>query len=413
MVPNSEGTNTMPSYVAFDHHDILVGQAAKNQVIKNPKNTIYDVKRLVGRRMDDPTIKLLTKNQLLSYEFIGNSAGFPKIYVNEGKVDYEPEEINALILSQLKKDAEKFAGCKITDVVITVPVRFNFTQRDSVRMSGKLAGFNVLGIVNEPTAAALAYGFDANTTDFKNIMIYDLVGGTFDVTVLTIGEGIVRVVKTGGNELLGGEDFTHSLMEYCLKMIKVGDKNYLVADKRSRQRLRAECEAAKRALSQREQYTIELSNLYENQDFTCKIQRYKFNAINNEPFTETISTVRQVLKDAAMRPSEIDKVIMVGGSTRIPKIVEELKGIFGIEKIIDNSIHPDEAVAKGAAIRAAMLATNSRKESIIEPWKFFDRIYIRDYKGCEETLIEADIPLVASGSTTNSRPRKFEQTSDF
>lgn len=355
VVPNDQGNRTTPSIVAFTKFERLIGEPAKNQQELNAENTIYNVKRLIGRNFEDAAVTV--ERHLLPYTVV-KMDGKPVIKIEcFGKTEiFSPVEISSMILRKLKSDAEKFLNCSLKNTVITVPEHSTNAQREATKLAGKIAGLNVLGIMNEPTAAALAYGIDVDATDYKNVIVFDLGGGTFDVTLLSLGHGVLEVAKTEGNTRLGGEDFVTRLVNHCLIDIKksLKDENSLMTDKESMQRLRTACEIAKKALSNSLQHQINLSGLFEGKPFNKKISRFQFEQLNNDLFAETLKTVENVLKEAKMNKKEIGAIVLVGGSTRIPKIQQQLKTFFGVGQL-NETIHPDEAVAIGAAIRAAHL----------------------------------------------------------
>ncbi|XP_068203022.1 heat shock 70 kDa protein cognate 4-like [Palaemon carinicauda] len=354
IIANDQGNRTTPSYVAFNDTERLIGEAAKNQCALNPKNTIFDVKRLMGRNYIDDCVQRVIK--ILPYEII-DEENKPKIqvkYKKEKKV-LTPEEVSSMILSKMKKIAENYLGRNINKAVITVPAYFNDSQRQATKDAGTIAGLDVIRIINEPTAAAIAYGLN-NDTKEQNVLIFDLGGGTFDVSILNISnDGIFYVKSTAGDTHLGGEDFDSILLDYFTREFSKKYKKDLSNNKRSLRRLRSACETAKRTLSSSTQATIEIDSLYEGIDFHTTITRAKFENLCGSLFKYTLVPVERALIDAKLDKTDIDEIVLVGGSTRIPKIQNLLQTFFN-EKNLNKSINPDEAVAYGAAIQAAILS---------------------------------------------------------
>ena len=355
IIANDQGSRTTPSYVAFTESERLIGQAAKNQAAINPENTIFDAKRLIGRKFSSSD----TQNDLKHFPFkvIPDSNDKPIIqaeYKSETKT-FLPEEISAMVLIKMKEIAEAYLGEKVSSAVITVPAYFNDSQRQSTKDAGVIAGLEVKRIINEPTAGAIAYGLDKGDDSEKNILIYDLGGGTFDITLLTIDEGIFEVKATAGNCHLGGEDFDTILVQYFSHDFKRKHKKDLSKNNRSLMRLRTSCENAKKTLSSSTQATIEIDSLFEGIDYTCNITRAKFEDLCGDLFRRTFEPVEKVMKDSGISKSKIDEIVLVGGSTRIPKIQEQLSAFFN-GKCLNKSINPDEAVAYGAAVQAAVLS---------------------------------------------------------
>ncbi|XP_068240197.1 heat shock 70 kDa protein cognate 4-like [Palaemon carinicauda] len=354
IIANDQGNRTTPSYVAFNDTERLIGEAAKKQCALNPKNTIFDVKRLMGRNYIDDCVQRVIK--ILPYEII-DEENKPKIqveYKKEKKV-LTPEEVSSMILSKMKKIAENYLGRNINKAVITVPAYFNDSQRQATKDAGTIAGLDVIRMINEPTAAAIAYGLN-NDTKEQNVLIFDLGGGTFDVSILNISnDGIFEVKSTAGDTHLGGEDFDSILLDYFTREFSKKYKKDLSNNKRSLRRLRSACETAKRTLSSSTQATIEIDSLYEGIDFHTTITRAKFENLCGSLFKNTLVPVERALIDAKLDKSDIDEIVLVGGSTRIPKIQNLLQTFFN-EKNLNKSINPDEAVAYGAAIQAAILS---------------------------------------------------------
>jgi heat shock 70kDa protein 1/2/6/8 len=355
IIVNDQGNRTMPSYVAFTENERLVGDAAKNQCANNPTNTIFDAKRLIGRQFTDKSVQDMLKH--FSYDVMADRNGktvIEAMYKGERK-RFTPEEISSMILQKLKEQAESFLGCEVTDAVITVPAYFNDQQRQATKDAGAIAGLNVLRIINEPTAAAIAYGLDKTEEGEKNILIYDLGGGTFDVSLLTLDGGIFEVKATSGNTTLGGEDFDNRMVDYCIQEFKKKTKTDITGNDKALRRLRTACERGKRTLSSSQSTTIEVDSLSGGNDFSINMTRAKFEELNADLFRKTMEPVEQVLKDAKMAKSDVHEVVLVGGSTRIPKVQQLLSQFFGGKELC-KSINPDECVAYGAAVQAAILS---------------------------------------------------------
>ena len=352
IIPNELGNRITPSVVAFTDDDRLVGEAAKNQAALNPKRTIYSVKRLIGRKYNDKEVQMDKK--LLPYDIIDKD-GKPYIQVETKgqKKIYSPEEISAMILTKMKTVAENFLGTKVKNAVITVPAYFNDSQRQSTKDAGTIAGLNVLRIINEPTAAAIAYGLDKKDKE-RNILVFDLGGGTFDVSLLTIDSGVFEVVSTNGDTHLGGEDFDHRILDYLLKKLKKQHGKDFKNNKSVIQKLKTEIEKAKRHLSSSLQATIEIDELEPGFDFKDTLSRAKFEELNLDLFKKTMAPVEKVMEDSGFKKSEIAEVVLVGGSTRIPKVQTLIKDYFN-GKEPNKGINPDEAVAYGAAVQGGIL----------------------------------------------------------
>ena len=361
IIANDQGNRTTPSYVAFTDAERLIGDAAKNQVSMNPENTIFDVKRLIGRKIDDSHIQ--ADMQHWPFRVIAKEGGKPHVQVEfkgEQKT-FSPEEISAMILTKMKEIAESYLGTAVTDAVITVPAYFNDGQRQATKDAGAIAGLNVLRIINEPTAAAIAYGLDKkSTTANRNVLIFDLGGGTFDVSLLTIDEGIFEVKATAGDTHLGGEDFDNRLVTWCVQEFKRKHKKDPIGNNRAMRRLRTACERAKRTLSASTETTIEVDALFDGVDFATKITRAKFEELCMDLFRSTIDPVDRVIRDSKISKGSIHEIVLVGGSTRIPKVCALLSEYFN-GKELNRSINPDEAVAYGAAVQAAILAGDQSK----------------------------------------------------
>ena len=355
IIANDQGMRTTPSYVAFTDSERLIGNAAKNQSSQNPENTIFDAKRLIGRVFNDSS----TQNDIKHFPFkVINKNNKPVIQANyKGDVkDFQPEEISSMILTKMKEIAEDYLGEKVENAVITVPAYFNDAQRQSTKDAGAIAGLNVLRIINEPTAAAIAYGLDNKKDDQeRHILIYDLGGGTFDVTLLSIEEGVFEVKATAGDTRLGGEDFDTRLVQHFSQEFKRKHKKDLSENKRAVRRLRTACENLKKTLSASTQATLEIDSLFEGIDFISTINRARFEELCGDLFRKTFEPVEKVIKDSGISKSNIHEVVLVGGSTRIPKIQKQLSDYFN-GKNLNKSINPDEAVAYGAAVQAALLS---------------------------------------------------------
>ncbi|CAH2217431.1 jg22857, partial [Pararge aegeria aegeria] len=355
IIANDQGNRTTPSYVAFTDTERLIGDAAKNQVALNPNNTVFDAKRLIGRKFDDP--KIQQDMQHWPFKVI-NDCGKPKIQVEfKGETKrFAPEEISSMVLTKMKETAEAYLGTQVRDAVVTVPAYFNDSQRQATKDAGAIAGLNVLRIINEPTAAALAYGLDKNLKGERNVLIFDLGGGTFDVSILTIDEGSLFEVKsTAGDTHLGGEDFDNRLVNHLADEFKRKYKKDIKGNSRALRRLRTAAERAKRTLSSSTEATIEIDALHEGIDYYTRVSRARFEELNSDLFRGTLEPVEKALKDAKLDKSSIHDVVLVGGSTRIPKIQSMLQNFFCGKKL-NLSINPDEAVAYGAAVQAAILS---------------------------------------------------------
>ncbi|XP_048859066.1 heat shock 70 kDa protein-like isoform X5 [Brienomyrus brachyistius] len=353
IIANDQGNRTTPSYVAFTDTERLIGDAAKNQVAMNPNNTIFDAKRLIGRRFDDPVVQSDMKHWPFK---VISDGGKPKVeveYKGETKAFY-PEEISSMVLVKMKEIAEAYLGQRVTNAVITVPAYFNDSQRQATKDAGVIAGLNVLRIINEPTAAAIAYGLDKGKRGEHNVLIFDLGGGTFDVSILTIEDGIFEVKATAGDTHLGGEDFDNRMVSHFVEEFKRKYKKDISQNKRALRRLRTACERAKRTLSSSSQASIEIDSLFEGIDFYTSITRARFEEMNSDLFRGTLEPVEKALRDAKLDKSQIHDIVLVGGSTRIPKIQKLLQDFFNGREL-NKSINPDEAVAYGAAVQAAIL----------------------------------------------------------
>ncbi|XP_057365099.1 heat shock 70 kDa protein cognate 4-like [Daphnia carinata] len=353
IIANDQGNRTTPSYVAFSDTERLIGDAAKNQVAMNPNNTVFDAKRLIGRRFEDTVVQADMKHW--PFEVISDG-GKPKIqveYKNETKTFF-PEEISSMVLLKMKETAEAYLGKTVSNAVVTVPAYFNDSQRQATKDAGTIAGLNVLRIINEPTAAAIAYGLDKKVGGERNVLIFDLGGGTFDVSILAIRDGIFEVKSTAGDTHLGGEDFDNRMVNYFVEDFKRKYRKDIGTNKRALRRLRTACERAKRTLSSSAQASIEIDSLFEGIDFYTSITRARFEELNADLFRSTMEPVEKAIRDAKMDKAQIQDIVLVGGSTRIPKVQKLLQDFFN-GKELNKSINPDEAVAYGAAVQAAIL----------------------------------------------------------
>ncbi len=355
IIANEQGNRTTPSYVAFTAEERLIGDAAKSQAAANPKNTVFDAKRLIGRKFDDSTVA----NDMTHWPFsvsagVGNKPQISVDFKGE-RATFQPEEISAMVLTKMKQTAEAFLGGEVKDAVITVPAYFNDSQRQATKDAGTIAGLNVLRIINEPTAAALAYGLDKKKSGEQNVIIFDCGGGTHDVSLITIDEGVFEVKATAGDTHLGGGDFDNAVVDWCVQEFERKNRGTSVKENaRALRRLRTACERAKHTLSTATQASIEIDALIDGIDFNTVITRAKFENLCDAAFKRTIAPLDQVLRDAKMSKDQIHEIVMVGGSTRIPKIRELVSNFFNGKKLND-SVHPDEAVAYGAAIQAHIL----------------------------------------------------------
>jgi L1 cell adhesion molecule like protein len=356
IIPNDQGNRTTPSFVAFTENERLVGDAAKNQAAMNPTNTIYDVKRLIGRKFDDDIVKQEMKS--LSYIVIADTQNKPKVQVEyKGKTEaFYPEEISAMILQYMKETAEAFLGQKVTKAVITVPAYFNDSQRQSTKDAGVIAGLDVLRIINEPTAAAISYGLDKSGVDVeKNVLIYDFGGGTFDSSILTIDGGILEVKATIGDGHLGGEDIDNILVAHFVAEFKRKHKLDIASNPRALKRLKTACERAKRSLTSVTTTTLEIDSIMDGVDMNMALSRARYEELCGDIFRRAILPVEQVIRDAKMSKSQIHDIVLVGGSTRIPKVQKMLQEFFNGKELC-KSINPDEAVAYGAAVQGAIMS---------------------------------------------------------
>ncbi|CAL8107184.1 unnamed protein product [Calicophoron daubneyi] len=360
IIANDQGNRTTPSYVAFTDNERLIGDAAKNQVAMNPTNTVFDAKRLIGRRFGDSSVQSDRKHW--PFEVISDNDK-PKICVEHKgeKKTFSPEEISSMVLVKMKEIAEAYLGRAVSGAVVTVPAYFNDSQRQATKDAGIIAGLNVLRIINEPTAAAIAYGLDKKVGGERNVLIFDLGGGTFDVSILTIEDGIFEVKSTAGDTHLGGEDFDNRMVEHFVQEFKRKHKKDITSNMRALRRLRTACERAKRTLSSSAQANLEIDSLYEGIDFYTSITRARFEEMNADLFRSTLDPVEKALRDAKFDKNQVHEIVLVGGSTRIPKVQKLLQDFFN-GKELNKSINPDEAVAYGAAVQAAILSGDKSEE---------------------------------------------------
>jgi len=355
IIANDQGNRTTPSYVAFTDSERLIGDAAKNQVARNPENTVFDAKRLIGRKCADQVV--VADCKLWPFKVVPGAGDKPMIqvhYMGEDK-KFHPEEISSMILIKMKETAEAYLGGTVKDAVVTVPAYFNDSQRQATKDAGAIAGLNVLRIINEPTAAAIAYGLDKKGAGERNVLIYDMGGGTFDVSVLTIEDGIFEVKSTAGDTHLGGEDFDNRVVDFCLQDFKRKNRGKdLAGNQRAIRRLRTQCERAKRTLSSSTQATIEIDSLFDGIDYSCSLSRARFEELCMDYFRNSMGPVEKALRDSGLDKKAIHDIVLVGGSTRIPKVQSLIQEFFN-GKEPNRTINPDEAVAYGAAVQAAIL----------------------------------------------------------
>ncbi|CAH8472883.1 unnamed protein product [Heterobilharzia americana] len=353
IIANDQGNRITPSYVAFTTEgERLIGDAAKHQLTSNPENTVFDVKRLIGRTFDEQSVQ----DDIKHYPFkVVNKKNKPYVEVMVGSEvkSFAPEEISAMVLGKMKESAEAYLGKKVTHAVVTVPAYFSDAQRQATKDAGTIAGLNVLRIINEPTAAAIAYGLDKKEGE-KNILVFDLGGGTFDVSLLTIENGVFEVVATNGDTHLGGEDFDQRVIDHFAKLILKKKGKDIKTDKRAVQKLRREVEKAKRTLSTMQTVRLEIESLIDGEDFSETLTRAVFEKLNMDLFLKTLEPVKKVLQDASMKKEEIDEIVLVGGSTRIPKVQQLLQDFFD-GKEPNRGVNPDEAVAYGAAVQGGVI----------------------------------------------------------
>ncbi|KAI3634376.1 hypothetical protein MIR68_007980 [Amoeboaphelidium protococcarum] len=363
IIANDLGSRITPSWVAFtDDGERLIGEAAKNQAPQNPKNTVFDAKRLIGRKYNDKEVQMEKKS--LPFD-VTDRDGRPVIQVSvKGeKKTFTPEEISAMVLGKMKQIAEDYLGKEVTHAVVTVPAYFNDAQRQATKDAGTIAGLNVLRIINEPTAAAIAYGLDKKGGE-RTILVYDLGGGTFDVSLLSIDDGVFEVLATAGDTHLGGEDFDNRLRDYLVKQFKKKNGSDPSSDLKAMGKLKRESEKAKRALSAQSTVRVEIENLFDGKDLSETLTRAKFEELNNDYFKKTLKPVERVLKDAGLKKSDIQDIVLVGGSTRIPKVQSLLKDFFD-GKELNKGVNPDEAVAYGAAVQGGILSNEEEVQDVL------------------------------------------------
>ncbi|KAH8817566.1 heat shock cognate 70 [Flagelloscypha sp. PMI_526] len=361
IIANDQGNRTTPSYVSFSDSERLIGDAAKNQVAMNPINTVFDAKRLIGRKFDDAEVQSDIKHFPFKVINKGTKPYVRVEYRGEDK-EFSPEEISSMVLTKMKETAESYLGGTVSSAVVTVPAYFNDSQRQATKDAGTIAGLNVLRIINEPTAAAIAYGLDKKISGERNVLIFDLGGGTFDVSLLTIEEGIFEVKATAGDTHLGGEDFDNRLVNHFVQEFKRKHKKDLSSNPRALRRLRTACERAKRTLSSAAQTSIEIDSLFEGVDFYTSLTRARFEELCQDLFRSTLDPVEKVLRDSKIDKSNVHEIVLVGGSTRIPRIVKLVSDFFN-GKEPNKSINPDEAVAYGAAVQAAILSGDTSEKT--------------------------------------------------
>merc|ERR1712166_615606 len=355
IIANDQGINTTPSYVAFTEEERLIGDAAKNQTARNPTNTVFDAKRLIGRKFADTIVQADCK--LWPFKVESGPGDKPMIVVkHKGETKkFAAEEISSMILVKMKEIAESYLGHTCVNAVVTVPAYFNDSQRQATKDAGAISGLNVLRIINEPTAAAIAYGLDKKASGERNVLIYDMGGGTFDVSILTIEDGIFEVKATAGDTHLGGEDFDNRIVDFCMQDFKRKNRGKdLAGNNRALRRLRTQCERAKRTLSSSTQATIEIDSLFDGCDYSCSLSRARFEELNMDYFRNSTGPVEKCLRDSGIDKKNVHEVVMVGGSTRIPKVQQLIQEFFNGKEPC-RSINPDEAVAYGAAVQAAIL----------------------------------------------------------
>lgn len=362
IIANDQGNRTTPSYLAFTDSERLIGDSAKNQASMNPRNTIFDAKRLIGRKLSDSDVQRDMKHW--PFEVIPDKDGKPNIRVeHRGEpLTLAPEEVSAAVLVKMKETAEEFLGKKVTKAVVTVPAYFNDSQRQATKDAGTIAGLDIIRIINEPTAAAIAYGLDKRGEEDRNILIFDLGGGTFDISLLSIGDGVFEVLATGGDTHLGGEDFDNRLVTYFVEEFRRKHKKDLSSNPRALRRLRTACERAKRTLSTSTTTTLEIDALFDGTDFNAVLTRARFEELCGDLFRKCIDPIERVLTDAKVDKGSVHEIVLVGGSTRIPKVQQLLSEYFN-GKELNKSINPDEAVAYGAAVQAAILTGDQSEKT--------------------------------------------------
>jgi len=405
IIANDQGNRTTPSYVAFNDSERLIGDAAKNQVAMNASNTVFDAKRLIGRKFKDASVQ--SDRRHFSFTVTEDKiTAKPSIQVNhKGEVKkFSPEEISSMVLTKMKEVSEAYLGREVTNAVITVPAYFNDSQRQATKDAGAIAGLNVLRIINEPTAAAIAYGLDKRGSE-KNVLIFDLGGGTFDVSVLSMEDGVFEVKATAGDTHLGGEDFDNRMVDHFAAEFKRKTRKDISGNQRALRRLRTACERAKRTLSSSTQATIEIDSLFEGLDFNSVITRARFEDLNMDYFKKCMEPVQKCLEDSKLSKSQIHEVVLVGGSTRIPRIQSMLSDYFG-GKELNKSINPDEAVAYGATVQAAILSGEGKNNSTLSEVLLLDvtplSLGLETAGGIMTTLIPRNTTVPAKKTQTFS-----------
>jgi len=355
IISNDQGNRTTPSYVAFTDTERLIGDSAKNQAARNPTNTIFDAKRLIGRKFADPSISADMKHWPFKVVAAHDDKPVIEVLVEGEKKQFQAEEVSSMVLGKMKDTASSYLGTDVTDAVVTVPAYFNDSQRQATKDAGTIAGLNVLRIINEPTAAAIAYGLDKKGAGEMNVLIYDMGGGTFDVSLLTIEDGIFEVKATAGDTHLGGEDFDNRLVDFCINDFRRKNRGMDISgNQRALRRLRTQCERAKRTLSSSTTASVMVDSIHEGVDLEVSLTRARFEELNMDLFRNSMGPVEKCLRDSGIDKKNVHEIVMVGGSTRIPKVQSLIQEFFN-GKEPNKSINPDEAVAFGAAVQAAIL----------------------------------------------------------